>query len=79
MSLAPKIDEVRVAIQNANFDFVCMTEVWLKEHHDDNIVNIAGYNIIRRDRVDVQHGGICIYVKDSINDNILYDLMVSKF
>ena len=79
MSLAPKIDEVRVAIQNANFDFVCMTETWLKEHHDDNIVNIAGYNIIRRDRVDVQHGGVCIYVQDSINYKILDDLMVSKF
>ena len=72
IALAPKIDEVRVAI-------VCMTETWLIEHHDGNIVNIAGYNIIRRDRVDVQHGGVCIYVKDSINYKILYDLMVSKF
>ena len=32
MSLAPKIDEVRHVVYKANFDFICITESWLKPH-----------------------------------------------
>ena len=66
MSLSPKIDEVRVAICNANLDFICITETWLKNHIDNNFVLVSGYNIICRDRVTRDHGGICMYVRDSI-------------
>ena len=73
------IDEVRVAICNANLDFICIMETWLKNHIDDNFVLVPGYNIIRRDRVTSDHGSICIYVHDSIRYDVLSDFTDENF
>ena len=62
MSLAPKIDEVSHVVQNANYDLVCNTESWLRQHISDSVIAINGYNIIRRDRTEATHGGVCMYV-----------------
>jgi hypothetical protein len=65
MSLSPKIDEVREEIRCGNYEFVSRVETWLQSHIHDNIINIQGYNLIRRDRVEGTHGGVCVYIKDS--------------
>ena len=51
MSLSPKIDEVREVIRCGNYEFVSLVETWLQSHIHDNVINIQGYNLIRRDRV----------------------------
>lgn len=79
MSLAPKIDEVREVVHYADFDLVCITETWLKDHIDNNIVAISGYNVIRRDRTEAVHGGVCLYIKESIQFKIIEDIMDRKF
>lgn len=33
-------------ICNANLDFICITETWLKNHIANNFVLVSGYNII---------------------------------
>ena len=61
MSLAPKIDELRHVIQNANLDCICITESgWPRSHMLDNVVALEGFHIIRRDRVESEHGGVCM-------------------
>jgi hypothetical protein len=40
MSLVPKIDELREVIHNNDVEIVCITETWLREHIDDNVVRI---------------------------------------
>ena len=79
MSLAPKIDEVRDVIYRANYDFVSLVETWLQGHIHDNVVDIQGYNLIRRDRCERQHGGVCIYIKDTIEFSVLDELFDSLF
>ena len=79
MSLAPKIDEIRVAIKDANVDVACFTETWLREHINDNVIAIPGYNIIRRDRKQHQHGGVCMYINKTIKCEILDELSDEKF
>ena len=71
MSLAPKIDEVSQVVQNANYDLVCITESWLRQHIPDSVIAINGYNIIRRDRKEATHGGVCMYIKESIPFSVL--------
>lgn len=70
MSLSPKIDEVSHVVQNANFDLVCITESWLQEHIPDSAVAINGYNLIRRDKKESTHGGVCMYIKDTIPSSV---------
>ena len=79
MSLAPKIDELRHVIQNANLDCICITESWLRSHIHDNVVALEGFNIIRRDRIESEHGGVCMYIKDTINFTVLDDLQDPSF
>ena len=79
MSLAPKIDEIREVVHNVNFDLVCITESWLKDHIDNNSVAISGYNVIRQDRTEAEHGGICLYVKESIRFKTLDDMADENF
>ena len=79
MSLAPKIDDVRHVAQYANLDCVCITESWLRSHIHDSVVALSGFNLVRKDRVDSIHGGVCAYIRDNINFAILDDLEDSSF
>lgn len=74
MSLSPKIDEVRHEAQNANYDLICITESWLQNHIPDSVVSIDGFNLVRLDRKELTHGGVCLFVKESISFSIIQDL-----
>lgn len=74
-SLAPKIDEIHHCISNANLDFACLTETWLKEYIQDSVVAINGYNLIRLDRRSNDHGGVCMYIKNATKYSVLHDLL----
>ena len=74
MFLAPKIDEIAHAVQQQNIDIALFTETWLKESIPDDPISIEGLQLYRRDRKNQEHGGVCLYVKDSIQCKILQDL-----
>ena len=75
MSLAPKIDELRDSTTLKNVDLICITETWLQSHIHDNILSVPGYSIERHDRSNGQHGGVCIYIRNSIKYQVLHDMM----
>lgn len=79
MLLAPKIDELRHYITYSNLDLICLTETWLQEHIHNNVVAISGFNLLHRDRKYGQHGGVCIYIRDSIQFSLLDDLFEPSF
>ena len=58
-----------------NVDLICITETWLQSHIHNNIVSVPGYSIERRDRSNGQHGGVCIYIRNSIKYQVLHDMM----
>jgi hypothetical protein len=62
MSLAPKIDEIAYTVNNIDSDIAFFTETWLRENVPDEPISINGYKLYRRDRVNGQHGGVCMYV-----------------
>ena len=70
MSLSPKIDELREVAKQIEVGLICITETWLRRHIHDNVVEIYGYNIVRRDRYQ-DHGGVCMYVKNGIEYELL--------
>lgn len=70
MSLTPKIDEVRKVMQETNPDLVCITETGLHSQTCDDVVNICGYNLVRRYRLIGQHGAVCICTYETqLNSN----------
>ncbi|XP_047144807.2 uncharacterized protein LOC124818279 [Hydra vulgaris] len=62
-SLNNKIDELRLQCEIYKPDVICVTETWFKAEPD---VNIISYNIFRSDR-KTHGGGVCIFVKQCIN------------
>ena len=43
------------------------------------MVALEGFNVIRRDRVESEHGGVCMYIKDTINFTVLVELKAKSF
>lgn len=74
MSLVPKIDEISYVVTLQDADIACFTETWLRDIVDNQVINIPNYTLFRKDRVFAQHGGVCLYVKNSINSKELKDL-----
>ena len=74
MSLAPKIDEIAYTLNSTNTDIAFFSETWLKETVPDDPIKIKGYQLLRRDRKNRAHGGVCLYAKNSIQCKILPDL-----
>ena len=54
------------------------TETWLQSHIHANVVELNGYDLIRKDRQEGIHGGICICIKDSIKVSLLDILSTSS-
>ena len=61
MSVAPKIDEIRVFIETLDIDLFFISETWLKGNVGDNHLILPGYNLERLDRKIGSHGGVCLY------------------
>jgi exonuclease III len=44
-------------------DIICITETWLKKQIPDDVIQIHNYTLLRRDRKEREHGGVCLYIK----------------
>ena len=75
MSLATKIDEVRSVILDLKPNLGLFTETWLKDTVRDSHLCIPGYSFIYRNRTTDHHGGVGLYIENSIKfkrlDNLL--------
>jgi len=72
--LTTHIDELRIFLAHNEIDILSINETKLNETISDNEVNILGYNIVRCDRTTDGGGGVCFYVKKSVNFTVRTDL-----
>ena len=71
MSLSNKIDEIRLYVQHHVPDIMCFTETWLKDTVENSVIHIRKYTLVRKDRIYAQHGGVCLYIIDTIPFTVL--------
>ena len=79
MSLAPKIDKVRYFVVIKKPDLAFITETWLTDLIDTSNLAIPDYNIVCKNRTSGAHGGVCLYIKNSIQFTILDQLSSPEF
>ena len=72
-SLSKHIDELVVLMHGKPLDILAINESKLDQTDTNNSVALSGYNLERRDR-DKHGGGVCVYLRNSINYNRRTDL-----
>ena len=70
---------LRNVVSSSSIDLACIVEMWLQEHIHDNIISIPDFNVVRRDRVNAQHGGVCVYERRAIKYKVLQNLFNTHF
>ena len=73
MSLAPKIDELRCFVNDTKPDLISLTKTWINDSVSDHL-NIPGYNMVLKNRTSGIHGGVGLYIRNSIKFQALPDL-----
>ena len=64
-SILPKIDELRLSAVALHADVLIITESWLHEDIDSNLLFLNGYYFFRCDRKWRKGGGVCIWAKST--------------
>ena len=64
-SLLKKIDEIKILIHQNSFDILAISETWLSDKIPNELVNIPGLNVYRKDRPS-HGGGVLIYIKETL-------------
>ena len=74
VSLLKKIDEINFSMTNKFIDLIAFNETRLDPNITDNMISLDGYDVIRKDG-SRNGGGVCIYLRSSINYKIRKDLV----
>ena len=48
-SLTPKLDEIKLLIENEDLDILCISETWLQPNILYDLISIKNYNVFRND------------------------------
>ena len=72
-SVVNKLNDLHIMFDSENPDIVGITESWATKDISDSELSINGYTIYRRDREHAKGGGVMLYVKDSLNTEVIID------
>ena len=73
VSLPRKTDEIRYSMSNKFIDLIAFNETRLDSSITNGTLHLNDYHLIRKDR-SRNGGGVCIYLRSSINYKIRDDL-----
>ena len=76
VSLPAKIDEIRYSMSNNLIDLIAFNETRL-DPNITNMIHLNDYDLIKKD-ISRNGGGVCIYLRSSINYKIRNDLVPSE-
>ena len=72
------IDEIRILLADKCLDVLAIQETKLDVFNNNSDFYICSYKLIRRDRLSNGGGGICFYIKSTINFSVRTDLNVDE-
>ena len=65
-SLWNKIDEIRLVLHNSSPDLALLTETWLTDEIDSDLIGVQGYSIARADRIQRKGGGTAVLIRNTL-------------
>ena len=70
-SIFPKIDELQLFVSTFHVDMTIITESWLHNKIDDDVLTLHNCQIFRCDRTSRRGGGVCIWINTSFDPILL--------
>ena len=70
-SLVANFADFRDYITELDYHVAGVTETWLHPGIDDATVSVEGFNFIHQDRINRRGGGVGLYIKNSIQFNVV--------
>ena len=64
------LEQLYCELTSNSIDIAIISETHFKSKHADNVVNLEGYNLHRRDRLGRRGGGVALYVRSNIQSTI---------
>jgi hypothetical protein len=75
-SLNAKIDEIKILLHelinhNISLDILCLQETWFEDSPLPPLITLEGYNTVSLPKHASEHGGLLMYIKESMSFDIL--------
>ena len=68
-------NEFNIMLNEYKFDIIALSETWLQDSsHQQNYIQINGYNTVFKNRTGKRGGGVGFYIKESLTYKIRHDL-----
>ena len=78
-SVFPKMDELRLTVLSLRADVVIVTESWLNNDLNDELLTLSNFDIFRCDRYNKRGGGVCMWVNPSFKPRLLSSTTAPSF
>ena len=78
-SISKKFANIECSLKSLDnqFDFVGLTETWLKTNDNTDIFNLTDYTLMSRPRTDKRGGGVGLYITDKTSFKVRDDLVMN--
>ena len=78
-SISKNFENIECSLKSLDnkFDFVGLTETWLKTNDNSDIYNLPDYTLLSRPRTDKRGGGVGLYVTDKTSFKVRDDLVMN--
>jgi len=54
-------------VYSQDFDIAAVTETWLTKNIADSDISIPGYSLYRCNRIRRKGGGVCVFIRNSLD------------
>ena len=61
-----KVDELHATVHIFDSDIIGICESWLTPDILDSEIQLAGYDLFRKDRINAKGSGVLLYIKSSL-------------
>ena len=68
--MQPAVQQLATDLKAYGADIGLITETWLKKHHNNDLLGIDSYNLLRRDRIGRRGGGVAAYASTKLTSTI---------
>ena len=70
-SIHNKVQDIRSIVSRHGIDTLAVSETWLGTSYSNSLLHIPNYRVYRQDRISSRGSGICFYVRDNLQANII--------